>query len=122
MQRSFRRRRSRHRAFFAADTIIGIAVVAVLLATLSASMLRQQRAMDRLAESRQRVRLAEQTLTALQTSTSLPKPPENVTVTVTPLDSPAAGAGCTWVRVSVTRGARTQVLVGLAPQRSLEKR
>ena len=116
MQQTSRRRRRVRRAFFAADTIIGIGVVAVLLATLSAAMLRQQRASDRLAESRQAVRLAEQTLTALQTSQPRPAPPANVTVTVTPLDAPTAAPGCIWVRVTVARGARTQTLAGMAPK------
>ena len=113
------RQRGMRRGWFAADTMIGLFVVLVLIATLGTAVARQQRASTRLAEARASLRLAEQVLTALQTGDAPPAVPAGTTMTITPLDTPA-GEKLRWVRVDVVRGGRSQMLVGVVPVKNLK--
>lgn len=109
------------RGWLAADTMIGLAIVLALLTTLGAALAKQQRASDRLAETRASVRLAEQTLIAMQTSQEAPVAPPDVTITVTALHASGGAPTLKWVRVTVARSNRVQSLVGLVPAKNVKR-
>jgi type II secretory pathway pseudopilin PulG len=102
------------------DVITGLLILVVLTALFATALARQTRGAQRLAESRAAMRLAERTLTALQSGQPPPAPPaapadEGSAIEIAPL-GPADGApGRAWVRVTVTRNGRTSAtLIGLA--------
>lgn len=100
--------------WFLIDALVAIGVIALLTTALATSMTKQRRAEDRLAASRESVRLAEQALVALQAKQSAPQPPEGTSLQVLPSDA-SAPAGWRWVTVRVTRDGRTITVTGLAP-------
>ena len=115
------RRRRRFRAgWFFPDTIMAIAIVAILLVVLTAAVTRQRKASDRLADSRDAMRIAEQTVTALQTGQSVPTPP-GVTLRVQKLDTASDVSRCVWVTVTVTKGTSSRELIGLVRADALPK-
>jgi hypothetical protein len=114
-----RRGRRLRAGWFTADTMIGLAVVLALMLLLGAALTRHERASQRLAESRESMRLAEQVLTAMQSHEAPPTPPAGVKCEITPLDTDAGGK-FRWARVSVTRGQRVQTLAGVVPKTSLK--
>ena len=115
VRRSTRPFRARcRRGWFATETLVGLAIVLLLIVVLANAVQRQQRASDRLSDSREMMRLAEQTITALQTFELPPTAAVGTNVTVTPLDVPAESEKLRWVRVTVSRGGRSVTLVGMA--------
>lgn len=113
-----RRWRGQHRTgYIMADAMMALAIVLILLTVLTVAVSRQRRGSERLADSRAAIRLAEETITALQTGAALPSAPQGMTLQVRPtqaqhgLEGPT---GCTWVDVLVTYGnGRSSSLSGL---------
>jgi type II secretory pathway pseudopilin PulG len=99
------------------DAIMALAIVLILLMVLTVAVSRQRRGGERLADSRAALRLAEATITALQTGGKPPAAPDGMSVTVRPAQvQPGAKVpdGTLWVDVNVTYGnARTSSLCGL---------
>ena len=97
------------------DVIAGLLILVVLTATLATSLARQDRAAQKLADSRAATRLAEQPLPALQTGRAPPTPEEGTAIDIVPLEpgDAAPPAGRAWVRVTVTRNGRSSSLIGL---------
>jgi type II secretory pathway pseudopilin PulG len=111
------RRRQHRKGYIATDAIIALAIVLMLLAVLSVSASRQRRGSERLADSRAAIRLAEETITALQTGATPPRAPQGMTVQVraTPAQQPPLETpnGSTWVDVLVSYNGRSSSLSGL---------
>ena len=101
------------RGFMLMDVIVGLIVVAVLTVTLGVAVTKQRRASDRLGDSRESARLAEQTLTALQTAVPPPAAPEGATVSVRRDEATKAPDGCMWAVVTVTQNGRSVDLCGI---------
>ena len=101
------------RGFMLIDVIVGLIVVAILTVTLGVAVTKQRRATDRLGDSRESMRLAEQTLTSLQTAAPPPTAPQDVTVSVKRDDSIRAPSGCVWALVTVTQNGRSVELAGI---------
>ena len=99
------------------DAVMALAIVLILLMVLTVSVDRQRRGSGRLADSRAAIRLAEETLTALQTGATPPAAPQGMNVTVRPTPPQPgvqAPAGSAWVDVRVTYGnGRSSTLSGL---------
>jgi len=115
-----RRRRQPRNGYIATDAIIALAIVLMLLAVLSVAASRQRRGSERLADSRAAIRVAEETITALQTGATPPAAPQGMTVQVraTPPAQPAqlaleAPSGSKWVDVLVSYNGRSSTLSGL---------
>ncbi len=101
-----------------ADAVMALAIVLILLTVLTVAVSRQRRGSERLADSRAAIRLAEATITALQTGAAPPAAPEGMAVQVRPTSAQPGAAvpsGCAWVDVQVTygNGRRTSSLAGL---------
>ena len=95
---------------------MALAIVLILLGVLTAAMTRQHRGADRLAQSRAAVRLAEDTLTAMQSGTERPAAPDGMTITVRPTEvqpALAAPAGNAWIDVTVSYNGRSTALSGI---------
>jgi type II secretory pathway pseudopilin PulG len=97
-----------------AETIVAIALVAILLVLLASGIGRQRLASDKLATSRDAVNLAEQTLTALQTGQPAPKALADAKVQVAIVPA-AAREGTKWVKVDVQLNGRSTSLLGIVP-------
>jgi hypothetical protein len=99
------------------DAVMALAIVLILLMVLTVSVSRQRRGGERLADSRAAIRLAEATITALQTGAAPPAAPEGMAVTVRPAPlqpGTQVSEGMVWVDVNVTYGtARSSSLSGL---------
>src|SRR5688500_9414702 len=106
--------RHRRHGWFATEAVLGLAVVMILTAALALSVTRSQRAAQRLADSRAAARLAEATITALQSGNPAPATPAGATVQVRRLD-PAADLppGTTWANVNVSFNGRIVELTGV---------
>ena len=114
-------RRHRFRAgWFFLDTVMAIAIVAILLIVLTAAVTRQRKAADRLADSRDAMRLAEQTMTSLQSGRAVTQAPGGG-IRVEKLDTPSDLPQCAWARVTVTRGNSSRELIGLVRADALPK-
>jgi type II secretory pathway pseudopilin PulG len=101
--------------FFLIDAIFAMGIILLLTAVLTIAMTRQRRAADRMADTRDAVRLAERTLTALQTHRPAPAPPEGSAIEIRPLGAAKPAHGLAWVAVRVTHRGRSTELVGIAP-------
>ena len=111
-----RRPRRHPGGWFIIDALLAMGVIVILAATLAAAMSSQRKAEARLAATRESIRLAEQTLVALQAAQPAPQVGEGVTIQVESADnSAAAPAGWHWVTVTVTHDGRKTTLAGLAP-------
>jgi type II secretory pathway pseudopilin PulG len=97
------------------DVAVGMALVAVLAAALLATLARQQRASQQLANFRAAARVAEDALSDLQIDRPprLSAPGRDVQVVRVPADS--APPGRAWVEVRATVGGRSASLLGLVP-------
>jgi type II secretory pathway pseudopilin PulG len=96
---------------------MALAIVLILLMVLTVAVSRQRRGSERLADSRAAIRLAEETITAMQTGAAMPAAPEGMSVQIRPTaakhDMQLPG-GATWVDVQVTYGnGRSSSLSGL---------
>lgn len=97
------------------DIVVGLAIVAVLTIGLTVTVGEHHRAMSRLRDSGEALRLAERALAELQSSAKA-STIEHATVKVEPIAVDGAPAGWRWVRVSVTLRRGAAELTGLAPQ------
>ena len=114
--------RRSHRGWFAAEAMIGLAVVVVLTAALATSVTSSQRAAQRLADARAAARLAEATITALQTGRPAPAAPTGATVQVQRLaHSTDLPPGSAWANVTVNFNGRTADLTGLVRADALKE-
>jgi len=109
-----KRRRRRPGGFFLVDALVAMAIILLLTLVLTVAVTRQQRTTAKLADSRDAVRLAEQTLTALQAGDPAPAPPEGSLVEIRPAGAVKDVAGLAWVSVHVTHRGRSATLVGIA--------
>ena len=100
------------RGILTAEAIVAIALVAFLLVLLAGAVGRQRQASDRLANSRDAVNLAEQTLTAMQSGQDAPKASGDLKVVVTPAEGKAS-EGMKWVKVEVRINGRSASVIGL---------
>ncbi len=95
---------------------MALAIVLFLLSLLSIAVARQRRGSERLADSRAAIRLAEETITAMQTGGS-PPPARGMKVQVRSIPTPphfTAPSGSMWVDVQVTYGnGRSSNLSGM---------
>ena len=100
-----------------ADAVMALAIVLVLLGVLSVAVARQRRGSEHLADSRAALRLAEETITAMQTGAAIPATPEGMKVAVHTTPTPPGleiPSGSTWVDVQVAYGnGRLSSLSGL---------
>src|SRR3954469_18237768 len=99
-----RRRRQYRTGYIAADAIVALGIVLTLLGVLTVAVSRQRRGSERLADSRAAIRLAEETITALQTGAAPPAAPEGTKIDVRATPTPAGlevPSGSTWVDVHV---------------------
>ena len=108
-----RRRQPIRRGFFGTDAIVALLVVAALATALAVAANRYERTQQKLADAREATRLAEATLTALQSGATPPPPPTGARVVVTKDPTPATVANCAWATVAVTLNGRTTELTGL---------
>ena len=103
--------------YIVADAVMALGIVLILLTVLTVAVSRQRRGSERLAESRAAIRLAEETITAMQRGAAPPAAPAGMSVRVRPTESQhglLTPAGCTWVDVHVTYGnGRASSLSGL---------
>ena len=99
------------------DAVMALAIVLILLSVLSVAVSRQHRGSQRLADSRAAIRLAEDTITAMQHGTPPPATPDEMKVSVRATATQpgvVVPKGCAWVDVEVTYGiGRTTRLSGL---------
>ena len=104
----------RRRGFMVIETITGLILIIALAATLTAALVRQHTAAQKLSDSRAAMRLAEETITALQLGRPPPAREEGVVIEIAPL-APAQGSpDHAWVRVRVTlRTGRSVSLTAL---------
>ena len=109
-----RMRRQVRRGFFATETVVGLSIILLLIMALATAVQRHQKGSDRLSDSREMMRLAEQTITAMQLGETPPTAAAGTNVTVISLDRPTGMEKLQWVRVTVSRGGRSVTLVGMA--------
>jgi len=104
----------RRRGFFLIDAIVAMGIILLLTLVLTVAVTRQQRTTAKLADTRDAVRLAEQTLTAIQAGEPAPAPPEGSVIDILPAGPVKEAAGLAWVSVHVTHRGRSATLVGVA--------
>lgn len=114
MTRRKRRHRASQRGFVLADVIGGIALLAAVASLLAVSVHRYHAASDRLADSRDAMRLAEDALARLQTNQPPPADAAEQSVSVKSLDA-AAPSNHRWVEVTAKVHRRVATLTGLVP-------
>jgi type II secretory pathway pseudopilin PulG len=107
-------RQRRRRGFLLIDAVVAMGIILLLTLVLTVAVTRQQRTTAKLADTRDAVRLAEQTLTALQAGEPAPAPPEGSVIDILPAGPVKEAAGLAWVTVRVTHHGRSATLVGLA--------
>jgi type II secretory pathway pseudopilin PulG len=93
--------------------VTALLIVAALATLLAVATRRHERAARTLADAREATRLAEATLTALQTGAPRPAPPSGAAVRITTDPTPVSIPGCRWTTVSVTLNGRTSQLTGI---------
>jgi type II secretory pathway pseudopilin PulG len=103
--------------YVAADAVIALAILLLLLTVLSVSVSRQRHGSERLADSRAAIRLAEETITAMQSGAAPPAAAQGMTVAVRPTQAQhdlQPPAGLAWVDVVVSYNhGRSSSLSGL---------
>ena len=107
-------RRSR-RGFLMLDVSVALVVVTILTVALAITMGHQRRAMTRLSDTRQAIRLAEQALAELQRSGATALGGEDIDLKLVPAEGPDAPTGWRWMRVAVTYRRGAAELTGLIP-------
>jgi hypothetical protein len=105
------------RGFLFADAMVGLAIVAMLATLLAVAVNRQQRARERLADSRAAERLAEYVLLSLQHGQPIPPAPADTTIDIHPATGGIAPAGFAWKIVQTHVHSQAAELIGLTPTR-----
>lgn len=119
------------RGFIFQDTLVGLALIVILAASLAYTTVHHSRATRQLADIRTAVSVAETTLLAMQAEQPLPQLPTEMTRTIRTipaatitaeapptLDRPTAPPTpprAAWVQVTVTYRQRHAALTGLVP-------
>jgi hypothetical protein len=101
------------RAFFAADLIIALGLTVTVGTLLVVAVSRHNRGADRLAETREAVSLAENTMIALQTGQPIPHAAQGQKIQVQKLDTPSGVEGMAWATVKTVVNGRSATLTGL---------
>ena len=96
------------------DVTIGLIIIALVGVILAMAVGRQQRGLQRLAESREATRLAESVLAQLQTGGPMPPAEARQAVSVQ-VSGEQAPAGKVWAEVSVDVNGRRASLWGPVP-------
>jgi len=102
---------SRHAGFTVLEIVLSMVLITLIFGAMMGSYPLQQRAMQTLSDRRAAIRLAEQTLTQLQTRQPVTF---NENIRLEPLESHSATLQ--WCRVHVTLGRSSATLTGLVPQ------
>src|SRR2546430_6567698 len=100
------------RGFLIAEAIAALALLALVMVMFAIAMGRQQKVLNRGADSRAALRLAEQLLTAMQTSATPPAADAGNTIRITKLATPADSPTFAWVNVQITVNGRSAELIG----------
>ena len=97
------------------DVVIGIVIVTVLAAALTSLVYAQRRAITRLHDSREAMRLAERAMAELASAGEAKIAGPRTTVKFALVEAADPPAGWRWVKVQVTHGTGAAELTGLAP-------
>ena len=111
----------KHRGFFIAEVVAGLALLALLMTMLAVALGQRQKAMNRLADSRAALRLAEAALSAMQNKTPLTGAGSGSSLSVMKLSAPCEAQGFVWAQVNTTFNGRSATLVGIVPAASIPK-
>jgi type II secretory pathway pseudopilin PulG len=98
-----------------ADVTIALIIIGMVATLLVTSLSRQRSAAQRLSDSRNATRLAEDALTRLQARQGPPASTATQTIAIRYLRDPAPQTGSRWAEVTVTIGGRTARLTGTVP-------
>jgi type II secretory pathway pseudopilin PulG len=101
------------------DVIGGLILVAMLATVLAIAMNRQNRAQQKLADSRAAVRIAERVLADLQTSGKTAAADDDTRITIHRAEGAADARGLAWAEVHVAFRDQQASLVGLVPRKLL---
>jgi len=112
-------RGAHRRGFMLMDVIGGLILVATLATVLAIAMNRQNRAQQKLADSRAAVRIAERVLADLQTSGKTAADDDDTRITIHRAEGAADARGLAWAEVRVAFRDQQASLVGLVPRQSL---
>ena len=116
-------KRTKHlRGFFSAEAIVALALLAFIMILLAVALGRQQKVLNRVADSRAALRIAEATLTAMQTHRIAPTAAPASAVRIIKLDTPCECSGYAWAKVQATVNGRSASLVGVVPASSIPPR
>jgi type II secretory pathway pseudopilin PulG len=105
----------RNRAFLAADMIVAISIVGMLMILLVTTISQINSAQRRLADSRSAQRLAEHALLALQLGQPLPAPVDAEAIEIRPATGGEAPRGYKWVVARTNVGGRQAEVFGIVP-------
>ena len=109
----------RRRGFMVMDAVGGLILVAILATVLAVALNRQNRAQQKLADSRAAVRVAERVLAELQASAKPAMEEDQTRIAVVPAEGAPDVRGLVWVEVRVACWGQHASLVGLVPRASL---
>lgn len=112
---------TRYNGFITADTLVGIAIVAMVTGLLLLCVKHERAGEVALADSRSAIHLAEHAMLNLQHHQPLPTLHE-AKLQVRPTTDGTAPAGFAWVKIDATLHGHRQSLVGIVPTESLSER
>ncbi len=103
------------RGFMLVDVTVGLIIIGLVGVLLATSLGRQRAATQRLGDSRDAARLAEESLTRLQMQQDLPPETARRKVTVRYLPDAPPSPGQSWAEVTATIQGRSVTLTGAVP-------
>src|SRR3954471_20421471 len=110
------RRRAIHlrSGFFLTDLVVGIGILVILTLVLTTAAAQYRRGSQKLADSRQAVRLAEQVMLSLQSDQKPPAAADGDNIDIVPLpETRGLPQGCVWIRVQTRHSGHTAELIGV---------
>jgi len=107
------------RGFMVMDVVGGLILVSILAGVLAVAMNQQNRAEQKLADSRAAVRIAERTLAELHLSANTPNADDETRIAVRPVQEAKGIGDLVWVEVQVAYRGEHAELVGLIPRKNL---